>query len=414
MQLFRGLFHSRDKPDNPTNSLNGNAFSFFFGNTSSGKSVNERSAMQMTAVYACVRILSEAVAGLPLHIYRYTDRGKEKAVTHPLYHVLHDEPNPEMTSFIFRETLMSHLLLWGNAYKDDIAKGRKCADCIGLVKGYYWMREDGTSKYGLDGRPDKGANGMFTAAKVKGTIDTLPEVPGLLLYSPGHAGVYIGGGYAIEARGFAYGIVKTLVSSRSWTHWYQCPYIDYDGMGVEIPIAPRSLKYTAGASYMTGNDVLEVQTALIACGYDPGAADKKYGPKTEAAVRLFQKDNNLEVDGVVGSTTRQALEAARKKAETQGEAAENKPAENAPPPGENTPGTATPARLLTYKKGRKMLSGEDVRAVQIRLDALGFPPGKIDGIYGPLTAAAVTAFQQSRNIKVDGIVGPETRTHLAV
>jgi len=54
------------------------------------------------------------VAGLPLHLYRYTDSGgKEKAVDHPLYHLLHDEPNPEMTSFIFRETLMTHLLLWG-------------------------------------------------------------------------------------------------------------------------------------------------------------------------------------------------------------------------------------------------------------------------------------------------------------
>lgn len=72
------------------------------------------SAMQMTAVYSCVRILSEAVAGLPLQFYRYNDNGgKEKAVDHPLYFLLHDEPNPEMTSFVFRETLMTHLLLWG-------------------------------------------------------------------------------------------------------------------------------------------------------------------------------------------------------------------------------------------------------------------------------------------------------------
>ena len=76
------------------------------GGSSSGKQVNERSAMQMTAVYSCVRILSEAVAGLPLHFYRYTDDGsREKATDHPLYFVLHDEPNPEMTSFVLRETL---------------------------------------------------------------------------------------------------------------------------------------------------------------------------------------------------------------------------------------------------------------------------------------------------------------------
>ena len=103
----------------------GSAYSFFLGNSTSGKRVNERTAMQMTAVYSCVRILSEAVAGLPLHFYRYTeDGGKEKAVGHPLYFLLHDEPNPEMTSFVFRETLMTHLLLWGNAYAQIIRNGR--------------------------------------------------------------------------------------------------------------------------------------------------------------------------------------------------------------------------------------------------------------------------------------------------
>lgn len=107
------LGRARDKP---TNSMLGSAYNFFFGSSSSGKSVNERTAMQTTAVYACVRILAETLASLPLHTYKYTDRGKDKAMDHQLYHLLHDEPNPEMTSFVFRETLMSHLLLWGNAY----------------------------------------------------------------------------------------------------------------------------------------------------------------------------------------------------------------------------------------------------------------------------------------------------------
>ena len=122
MRIFSRLFKARDKPKN---SLFGNAYSFFFGGTSSGKVVNERTAMQTTAVYACVRILAEAIAGLPLHVYRYKeDGGKEKALTHPLYYLLHDEPNPEMTSFVFRETLMSHLLLWGNAYAQIVRNGR--------------------------------------------------------------------------------------------------------------------------------------------------------------------------------------------------------------------------------------------------------------------------------------------------
>lgn len=122
MSIFSGLFNSRDKPKNQTV---GSAYTFFMGGSSSGKAVTERSAMQMTAVYSCVRILSEAVAGLPLHFYRYTeDGGKEKAIDHPLYNLLHDEPNPEMTSFIFRETLMTHLLLWGNAYAQIIRNGK--------------------------------------------------------------------------------------------------------------------------------------------------------------------------------------------------------------------------------------------------------------------------------------------------
>lgn len=81
--------------------------------------------MQITAVYACVRVLAEAVAGLPLHLFRLKgNAGKEKATDISLYFLLHDEPNPEMTSFIFRETLMCHLLLWGNAYAQIIRNGK--------------------------------------------------------------------------------------------------------------------------------------------------------------------------------------------------------------------------------------------------------------------------------------------------
>ena len=122
MGIFSGLFKSRDKPKNSTA---GSSYTFFMGGSTAGKYVNERSAMQMTAVYSCVRILAEAVAGLPLHLYRYTDSGgKEKAIDHPLYLLLHDEPNPEMSSFAFRETLMTHLLLWGNAYAQIIRNGK--------------------------------------------------------------------------------------------------------------------------------------------------------------------------------------------------------------------------------------------------------------------------------------------------
>lgn len=225
-------------------------------------------------------------------------------------------------------------------YKADIAAGKKCSDCIGIVKGYYWTRDDGVMQYGLDGRPDKGADGMFAAAKVKGVIATLPEIPGLLLFSPGHAGVYVGRGWAVEARGFDHGIVKTKVAERGWTHWYECPFIDYvngdhllevnglvdsnTGAALEAemqapapeearraenePAQVRLLKYTKGWKMLTGDDVKNVQQRLLAFGYDPGACDGVYGPFTCAAVKAFQSVVGIQVDGMVGPATRAALE----------------------------------------------------------------------------------------------------------
>lgn len=120
----------------PKNKYEGNDFSLLFGRTTSGKTVNERTALQTTAVYACVRILSETIASLPLHVYRYTEGGKTKDTEHALYTLLHDEPNPDMTSFVFRETLMSHLLIWGNAYSQILR------DRSGQVIGLYPLLPD--------------------------------------------------------------------------------------------------------------------------------------------------------------------------------------------------------------------------------------------------------------------------------
>ena len=121
LDWLRGKF-SRDKPQ-VENSYRYSSFPFFFGATAAGKVVNETTAMQTTAVYACVRILAESIASLPLHVYRYEGGGKVRDTKHGLFSLLHDAPNEEMTSFIFRETLMTHLLLWGNAYAQIIRDG---------------------------------------------------------------------------------------------------------------------------------------------------------------------------------------------------------------------------------------------------------------------------------------------------
>ena len=97
---IKSLFGFGQARDKPVDKAADAGYSFLFGRTTSGKPVNERTAMQTTAVYACVRILAEAVASLPLHVYEYQDDGGKKLVhDHPLYYLLHDEPNTDESSF---------------------------------------------------------------------------------------------------------------------------------------------------------------------------------------------------------------------------------------------------------------------------------------------------------------------------
>lgn len=127
LDSVKGLFRSRDKPKD---------FFFWsspfsFGMTSSGMQVDPNTAITTSAVYACVRLLAESIAGLPLHVYKYEGQGKVKVPGHPLYTLLHDVPNSEMTSFTWRETSMAHILLWGNLYSQIIR------DRAGRVVGLY-------------------------------------------------------------------------------------------------------------------------------------------------------------------------------------------------------------------------------------------------------------------------------------
>lgn len=179
-------------------------YRFLMGPTAAGNTVNERSA-----VYACVRILAEGIAGLPLHLYKCGKNGsREKAVEHPLYFLLHDEPNPEMTSLVFRETLMTHLLLYGNCYCQIIRDGR------GQVTALYPLMPNQMS---VD-RDEKGQlyytylrSGDEADTMKKGIVYLLPEdvlhIPalgfdGLVGYSPiAMAKNSIGMGLACEEYG---------------------------------------------------------------------------------------------------------------------------------------------------------------------------------------------------------------------
>lgn len=106
--------------------------------------------------------------------------------------------------------------------------GKRTADCVGLVKGYCWFNPEAqTIGYAINGMPDVSTETMIGLCAEQGPMSTMPEIPGLLLWKEGHVGIYIGGGYAIEAMGTKYGVVKTLVSGRGWSKWGKLPCIEY-------------------------------------------------------------------------------------------------------------------------------------------------------------------------------------------
>ena len=172
---FSGLFRARDKPGrrtSPKDAVSG-ATTFSFGMAGSGKSVNARTAIQVSAVYACVRVIAETVASLPFSVFEQDKTGSQKALDHPLFRILHDEPNPEMTSFVWREAMLTHLLLWGNSYSQILRAGR------GNIVGLYPLLPDHME---VD-RDDKGKL-TYTYSTTNGqTVKLRPEdvlhIPGL-------------------------------------------------------------------------------------------------------------------------------------------------------------------------------------------------------------------------------------------
>ena len=116
-------------------------------------------------------------------------------------------------------------------YEDFIRQnwlGRRTADCIGLIKGYSWFDPDTQEiGYGVNGMPDIDADAMYYNAAEKGTIDTIPEIPGLAVWHEGHIGIYIGNGQVIHASGTKVGVIQTPIGGGGWTHWLKIPYITY-------------------------------------------------------------------------------------------------------------------------------------------------------------------------------------------
>ena len=235
-------------------------------------------------------------------------------------------------------------------YRKHIAAGKVASDCIGLFKSYAWD-EDGDndtreSDYGSNDQPDHGAKTTLNKCKVKGAISTMPEIPGLAVWTKtgGHIGVYVGGGYVVEARGFGYNppVQRNKLSSRAFTTWGLYPFAEYtpeqvalaeaaangSKTPVEAPVqkdeqipGQESSGATAGQNGgktvvvelnvlrkgSAGNQVRTLQRLLTAVGCVCGDIDGKFGSRTLIAVKEFQKAKGLAVDGIVGKDTWTAL-----------------------------------------------------------------------------------------------------------
>lgn len=140
-----------------------------------------------------------------------------------------------MYGTVLDEDMLSYKM---NQYPDDVAvyedfirsnwMGKRCADCVGLIKGYGWYNPDtGEIEYGTNGMVDTGSDGMYEAATEKGVLSTMPDIPGLAVWQEGHIGIYIGDGKVVEAMTTTVGVVTTDLHNRSWTHWLKIPYINY-------------------------------------------------------------------------------------------------------------------------------------------------------------------------------------------
>ena len=179
-------------------------------------------------------------------------------------------------------------------YTEDSKKniGYWATDCSGLVDEYLGV--------------DKSAQGYYQEATKKGTIGSMPDVKGILLFiysarlkKMGHVGVYIGNGEVDEARNLAYGVVRTKVEGRGWTHWGYCNLIDY----ATIPVANPVNTNPQGVIEMlvkgeVSEDVRAVQNGLNSLGYgynlDP---DGEYGDLTAVAIANFKYRHSNSVDG---------------------------------------------------------------------------------------------------------------------
>ena len=204
-----------------------------------------------------------------------------------------------------------------NTYGDECKKqyGQKVHDCVGLIKGYLWC-DTPDSEPIYRAAQDVAVSGLFTACPESGSIDTMPDLPGVCVFmrDMSHVGVYIGDGYVVEATGHARGVVKSKLAGRGWALWGKPRWISYEAAATPAqpsattPTTTSALTVTGLPLLRYGNKgecVRSAQLLLIGRGYSCGryGADGEIGQDTYNAVIAFQRASGLQQDGIIGAQT---------------------------------------------------------------------------------------------------------------
>lgn len=194
--------------------------------------------------------------------------------------------------------------------------GQKVHDCVGLIKGYLWC-DTPDSEPIYKAAQDVAVSGLFMACSESGSIDTMPDLPGVCVFfsDMSHVGVYIGDGYVVEATGHARGVVKTKLAGRGWGLWGKPRWISYETTATPAQPVQTASQATASALTVTGLPLLRygdkgefvrsAQLLLIGRGYSCGryGADGEIGQDTYNAIIAFQRASGLQQDGIIGAQT---------------------------------------------------------------------------------------------------------------
>ena len=297
----------------------------------------------------------------------------------------------------FRKTFSG---MYTDSYYNKTLKavGSRGVDCVGLLKAYLWWQGSGSNPKPT-GSVAGGASAMYNEATDKGPMSTMPNEPGIILYRPGHVGIYVGGGNVVDARGVDYGVRKESGLSK-WSYWFRSPYLSYSGSGGGSGSGSGGSgdSSTGDDSVLkkgsSGDAVTKLQKRLKELGYFDGTPDGDFGSKTETAVKDFQNKAGLTADGVAGQATQKKIYAS-----------------DAPKAGNTstggTGGTTEPS--ATLKLGA---TGNAVTKLQNRLKTLGYFTVSITGTYGELTKQAVISFQKAVGIPANGEADQKTQNKL--